>query len=188
MIGHLRGKPVYNEKQNELIVDVQGVGYSLQCSQFTIDQVSDQASCSLWVHTHVREDAFILFGFSQVAEKELFLSLIKVNGIGPKLAIGVLSAMPLEKIVNLIDQGDVKGLVKLPKVGKKTAEQIILSLKGKLVIDQKSKAEFSSKRDIVSALVNLGFKLADVEFVVEKFNDDITVQDGVRQALSELSG
>ena len=136
----------------------------------------------------MREDCIQLFGFAQLAEKELFLSLIKVNGIGPKLAIGVLSAMPIKTVITLIDQGDVKGLMKLPKVGKKTAEQIILSLKGKLVVDQVSTKDFSTRRDIVSALVNLGFKLGDVEFVVEKLKEDVTVQEGVRTALMELSG
>ena len=188
MIGHLTGKPVFMEKQNELIVDVRGVGYSLLCSSNTIDQVSGMASCSIWVHTHVREDCIQLFGFAKIAEKEFFLALVKVNGIGPKLAIGVLSAMPMESLMGLIDKGDVKGLMKLPKVGKKTAEQIVLSLKGKLVIDEITSKDFAAKKDIVSALVNLGFKLADVEFVVSKFDDDVTVQDGVRQALSDLSG
>ncbi len=187
MIGHLRGKPIIAETSNEVIIDVRGVGYSLLCSENTITSINGQASCSVWVYTHVREDNIQLFGFSTMNEKKLFLSLLKVNGVGPKLAIGVLSAMATDEIISLIDNGDVKGLVKLPKVGKKTAEQIILSLKGKLVIDEGSKRYFSTKKDIVSALVNLGFRLADVEFVVDKLSDDTTVQDGVREALASLS-
>jgi len=187
MIGHLRGKPIILEDENNVIIDVRGVGYSLLCSENSIGDIQGQASCSLWVHTHVREDRIQLFGFSTVTEKKLFLSLLKVNGVGPKLAIGVLSAMAIDKIVSLIDEGDVKGLMKLPKVGKKTAEQIILSLKGKLVVDQSKSKDFSTKKDIVSALVNLGFRLADVEFSVDKLEEDITVQEGVRKALASLS-
>ncbi len=187
MIGHLRGKPIILEEQNEIIIDVRGVGYSLLCSENSKGDIAGKASASLWVHTHVREDSLILFGFSTLAEKQLFLSLIKVNGIGPKLAIGVLSAMPLSKIIQLIDQGDAKGLMKLPKVGKKTAEQIVLSLKGKLSFQESTSQDFSTKKDIISALVNLGFRMADVEFAVEKLEEDVSVQEGVRAALAELS-
>lgn len=187
MIGHLRGKPIILEDSNDVIIDVRGVGYSLLCSENSIADIQGQASCSVWVHTHVREDRIQLFGFSTQIEKKLFLSLLKVNGVGPKLAVGVLSAMAIDKIVSLIDEGDVKGLMKLPKVGKKTAEQIILSLKGKLVVDQSKAKDFSTRKDIVSALVNLGFRLSDVEFVVDKLKDEVTVQEGVREALASLS-
>ena len=94
------------------------MGYELTCSSNTLNEITGESSIKLWVYTHVREDAFHLFGFSTKVEKQLFLSLIKVNGIGPKLAIKVLSGARTESIVSMIDQGDVKGLTGLPKIGK----------------------------------------------------------------------
>ena len=138
---------------------------------------------------HVREDQLNLFGFLSPAEKQLFLSLIKVNGIGPKVAIKILGAAPTASIIAMIDQGDVKGLTGLPKVGKKTAETIVLELKGKLVLleEDKQKQAFSARADIVSALVNLGFKMTDVEKAVNEMGPETELQDGVRQGLQILT-
>lgn len=194
MIGYLRGR--VNELNPEgLIVDVGGVGYELQCSVNTLDDCGAGEEVALHVHTHVREDAIALFGFSTALEKRLFLSLTKVNGVGPKLAIKALSAGPLSRLVEMIEAGDVKGLSGLPKVGKKTAEQIILTLRGKLVMDDaEGKAAGATSRplgtrgEIVSALVNLGFRLPDVEKVVEDLPVGTDLQSGIRQGLQALTG
>jgi Holliday junction DNA helicase RuvA len=156
-----------------------------------------------WVHTAVREDAITLYGFSTPVEKQMFLSLLKVNGVGPKMAIKILSAAPTPILSQMIEAGDVKSLSSLPKVGKKTAEQLVLSLKGKLVIAADAGSNLNSKKktatalaakfsgvraDVLSALVNLGFRLQDAERVVGDLPADIDVQAGVRSGLQALSG
>jgi Holliday junction DNA helicase RuvA len=188
VIGYLKGfiKAIHGEA---VIVTVGGVGYEVYVSQQTLTTLTGDIEAELWIYTHVREDQLVLYGFLSPAEKQLFLSLLKVNGIGPKVAIKILSAAPTREIINMIDQGDVKSLSSLPKVGKKTAEQIILELKGKLIqLDSVAAPEhFSVRADIVSALVNLGFKLSDVEKVVQSFESDIDLQAGVRRGLQALA-
>ena len=188
MIAQLKGR-VFQSTEDTLLVDVNDVGYEITCSSTSQQDLLAQDSTRVFIHTHVREDAFILFGFSTLLEKRLFLSLIKVNGIGPKMAISILSASTIENIIQFIEDGNVKGLSSLPKIGKKKAEQIVLSLKGKLVMDedQKSSTSFPARDDICSALINLGFKANDVTKVVESLPCSIDVQTGVRQGLSALT-
>ncbi|MCM2281759.1 MAG: Holliday junction branch migration protein RuvA [Bdellovibrionaceae bacterium] len=194
MIGFLKGR-VIDWHSEGLIVDVGGVGYELQCSANTLDECGLGEDVALHVHTHVREDAISLFGFSTALEKRLFLSLTKVNGVGPKLAVKALSAGPLSRLVEMIEAGDVKGLSGLPKVGKKTAEQIILTLKGKLVMDEAERSHggagarsLGTRGEIISALVNLGFRLPDVEKAVEEMPAETDLQTGIRQGLQALTG
>ena len=117
---------------DSILINAGGVGYELACSKNTLGDIVESEIASLFVHTHVREDCISLFGFSSKSEKQLFLSLIKVNGIGPKMASTILSGAALSSIISWINDGDTKSLTTLPKVGKKTAEQMILSLKGQL--------------------------------------------------------
>jgi Holliday junction DNA helicase RuvA len=144
------------------------------------------------VHTHVREDALQLFGFATETEKSLFLSLLKVNGIGPKSAVTALSGAPTTQILDWIEDSNVSALTKLPKIGKKSAEQIVLTLQGKLVRAGEAGAgassRFVTRPQIVSALVNLGFRLPEVEKVVDQMAADTDLESGVRQGLSALSG
>jgi Holliday junction DNA helicase RuvA len=188
MIGFIQGKVLEINEEN-LLLNVRGIGYELTCSIFTIEKAQSSDWLNLWVHTHVREDALQLFGFSSRAEKRMFLSLIKITGIGPKSAIHILSGASLEQLMAMIERGDVKALSKLPKVGKKTAEQMILALKGHLVLDEEvsGKTFFHSRDEIISALVHLGFKLSEVEKVVDRMPAEVDVQTGVRQGLSLLS-
>lgn len=202
MIGFLQGQIVENHEDG-CVVDVNGVGYDVSCSSTTLADLSEMAGAvRLWIHTAVREDAITLYGFSTTLEKRMFLSLLKVNGVGPKMAIKILSAAPTSTLSQMIEAGDVKALSGLPKVGKKTAEQLILSLKGKLVlapvddtkagVSKKSGAlapRFNGSRaDILSALVNLGFRLPDAERVVGDLPEDVEVQSGIRTGLQALSG
>ncbi|MEQ1664087.1 MAG: Holliday junction branch migration protein RuvA [Bdellovibrionales bacterium] len=190
MIAYLQGS-LLDIQDDSVIMNVRGVGYELCVSSQTAEALStSEAQTQLWVYTHVREDALSLFGFLSKTEKELFLSLIKVNGIGPKVAMKILSGAPLGVIIKMIDAGDVSGLSKLPKVGKKTAEQIVLSLKGKLVfVDASVQMQVSSARsDIVSALVNLGFKNNDVEKVVSQMDVGIEFEEGIKRGLAGLAG
>ncbi len=210
MIGYLKGF-VIDTTDDSLVLEVAGVGYELQVSSSVLNlataaEVAEPSTShssqlpseiQVWVFTHVREDAITLFGFANLAEKRMFTSLLKVNGVGPKMAMKIISAAPLETLRLMIDSGDVKSLATLPKVGKKTAEQLILALKGKLVLSEDSTAvtrsreapRFSGSRaEVLSALVNLGFRLQDSEKVVADLPDPIEVQVGIRQALQVLSG
>ncbi len=194
MIGFLKGR-VAEMHPEGLILDVNGVGYDVHCSSNTLDACSPGEEASLQVHTHLREDALILFGFASRFEKNLFLSLVKVNGVGPKLALKALSSGPLSRLVDMIESGDIKGLSSLPKIGKKTAEQIVLALRGKLVLEgatefasQPREQGRSTRGEIVSALVNLGFRLQEVEQAVEALPQDVDLQEGIRKGLQSLSG
>lgn len=186
MIGYLSGLVKFLET-NSVILDVQGVGYELTCSSNTLGDLALGANSALWVHTHVREDALSLFGFSSQVEKKLFESLLKVSGIGPKMAIQILSGAALDHIIDAIENKDVAALCALPKVGKKTAEQMILTLKGKLVMDRAGTAS-GGQGDLVSALANLGFKPATIHDVVKKIDPQLSFEEKIRTALAELGG
>ncbi len=216
MIGYLRGKVVETMSEGAdgvLTLDVNGVGYELTCSANTLDDVlvlggktPPGAEVHLWVQTQLREDSLTLFGFSTALEKRMFNSLLKVNGVGPKMAIKILSAATLESLAAMIEAGDVKALSNLPKVGKKTAEQLILSLKGKLVLTSEEASASKGKRSkesvkspplgrfdgsralVLSALLNLGFRQQEVEAVVEQLSSEIDVESGIRQGLQALAG
>jgi holliday junction DNA helicase RuvA len=187
MIGYLQGRPLKIENDTILLL-VQGVGYELHCSQSTLADSEGKPVVELWVYTHVREDALQLFGFSTELEKRIFLSLLKVNGVGPKSANSILSGARAEQICDWIEEANVKALSALPKIGKKTAEQIILSLQGSLVrVTGEAKTKFPNRPQIVSALVNLGFRLGDVEKVVDQMTPDTDFSAGIRQGLSALT-
>lgn len=200
MIGFLTGR-VLEFNEEGLLLDVNGVGYELTCSSNTLSDVAQADEVRVWVHTAVREDAITLFGFSSAMEKRMFLSLLKVNGIGPKMASKILSGASLDQLIAMIEAGDVKALSNLPKVGKKTAEQLILSLKGKLVLEPQAEeraktvkagvaqTRFTGVRaDVLSALVNLGFRWPDAERVVADLPNETDVQNGIRQSLQALAG
>jgi Holliday junction DNA helicase RuvA len=166
MIGHLRGT-VLEKHPNQVVLEASGVGYDVQIPISTysvLPQAGD--STALRIHTHVREDALVLYGFATSEEKAVFERLISVSGIGPKLAITVLSGLATADLVAAIRNSDVQSLVRIPGVGKKTAERIVLELKDKLAaIDAAGKsaaaagtdASFSAlEEDVLSALQNLG--------------------------------
>ncbi len=130
MIARLQGQ-VVEVSPESAIIDVAGVGYEVTCSVNTLFDWQAGQSVVVYTYTHVREDILQLFGFSTTREKEMFTTLLKVNGIGPKMAINILSGANVDQILMMVESEDVKGLSKLPKVGKKTAEQMVLTLKGK---------------------------------------------------------
>lgn len=187
MIAYLSGNIKWIES-NTVIVDVGGVGYETICSTNTIGDLSEGAKTALWIHTHVREDALQLFGFSSQVEKRLFENLLKVNGIGPKMAIQILSGAPLDRLIDFIEQQDVKALCQLPKVGKKIAEQMILTLKGKLVLESTATKGRAPTDELASALSNLGFKPYDIQEVLKDIDRKTPFEDQIRAALSTLGG
>ncbi|MBY0313943.1 MAG: Holliday junction branch migration protein RuvA [Bdellovibrionales bacterium] len=187
MIGYVSGAVKFIEANN-VIIDVNGVGYELTCSANTLMDTKKDGSMALWVYTHVREDALQLYGFSSKVEKKLFESLLKVNGIGPKMAVTILSGASLDKIIDAIESKDIKTLTAFPKVGKKIAEQMILTLKGQLVLDESKSPQAQAHEDVHSALINLGFRSADVQNVLKDLGGDMTFEDKLRKALSTLGG
>lgn len=177
MISHLKGT-LFEKHPNQIILDVAGVGYDIQIPISTFTSIGDTGhQVALRIHTHVREDALTLFGFATQQEKSLFERLISVNGIGPKLAITVLSGLATEDLVNAIRTSDVARLVRIPGVGKKTAERIVLELKDKLASVTVPGADptlpagpilSAQDQDVLSALLNLGCSRPAAEEAVRK--------------------
>ena len=166
MIAHLRGT-IIEKHPNQVVIEAGGVGYDVTIPISTFTALGDLGgSAALRIHTHVREDALLLFGFATADEKAVFERLISVSGIGPKLGITVLSGLPTAELIAAIRGNDLARLVKIPGVGKKTAERIVLELKDKLMaVDAGGKsvamvetgpAYSMLERDVLSALQNLG--------------------------------
>ena len=193
MIGRLKG--ILLEKQPpEILLDVQGVGYELllpMTSFYDLPEIGQETT--LFTHLVVREDAHLLFGFAQKTDRTLFRELIKTNGVGPKLALAILSAMSVEQFAYAIEREELSKLVKIPGVGKKTAERLLVELKGKFkdvrqsdfFVESKhipSTSELrqaeSSTDEAVAALVALGYKPTDAEKMVKKCAGTIFEKSG----------
>jgi holliday junction DNA helicase RuvA len=162
MIAHLRGRLIAKHP-NQAIVEAGGVGYDVMISVPTFSELPAlESEVSFFIHTHVREDALSLFGFLRAQEKQLFEKLLSVSGIGPKLAITILSGMPADAMVAAIKGNNVAALTRIPGIGKKTAERMVLELRDKLdafaVEAQQSPASSPVEEDVISALVNLGYQ------------------------------
>jgi Holliday junction DNA helicase RuvA len=177
MIAHLRGA-LLEKHPNAVIVDVQGVGYEVTIPVSAFSSLPEKGQpVALYIHTHVREDALSLFGFITAGDKALFEKLITVSGIGPKLAITTLSGLTAADLVNAIRSGAIEQLVRIPGVGKKTAERMVLELRDKLDLAglperaaaSAPKSTFgSTEEDVISALMNFGATRASAEAAVIK--------------------
>lgn len=175
MIAHLRGR-LLSKTPNQAIVDCAGVGYDVTISVATFSALPNEgAESTLHIHTHVREDQIALFGFSETQEKRLFEKLLTISGIGPKLAITVLSGISSDRLVTAIRSGDHATLTRIPGIGKKTAERVVLELKDKL--DDLAVAipttagggphHGPAGDDALSALVNLGYPRPTAQKAIE---------------------
>lgn len=167
MIAHLRGK-LLAKHPNQAIVETAGVGYDVTISVPTYSDLPNAGEdVALHIHTHVREDAIALYGFLRPSEKTLFEKLITVSGIGPKVAITILSGMAAEEMVGAIRGNDVARLTRIPGIGKKTAERMVLELRDKLPETGKTVLAVpvinAVEEDVLSALVNLGYQRAAAE-------------------------
>ena len=171
MIAHLRGKLI-SKHPNQAIVEAGGVGYDVAISVPTFSELPSVGSdVALHIHTHVREDAIALFGFLRADEKQLFEKLITVSGIGPKLAITILSGMPTSDMVGAIRANDHARLTRIPGIGKKTAERMCVELRDKLEgfgAQQAVAAVSAVEEDVISALTNLGYQRTLAEKAVER--------------------
>jgi len=161
MIAHLRGKLIAKHP-NQVIVEAAGVGYDVTISVPTFSELGGIGTdVALHVHTHVREDAIALFGFLHPEEKQLFEKLLSVSGIGPKLAVTILSGMAAAEMVAAIKGNDVAKLTKIPGIGKKTAERMVLELRDKLKdfgLAPAAPPSSPMEEDVLSALTNLGYQ------------------------------
>ncbi len=196
MIAHLRGKLI-EKHPGQAVVEAAGVGYDVVVSVPTFAALpAAGAEVALHIHTHVREDALALYGFLRKEEKQLFEKLISVSGVGPKLAMTILSGLPSAgEIVSAIRGNDLARMTKIPGVGKKTAERLVLELKDKLdafgVAPAKMAAASPLEEDVLSALVNLGYQRPHAERAVAAAaangGKSSSFDALFRQALSSLS-
>jgi holliday junction DNA helicase RuvA len=168
MIAHLRGK-LLTKHPNQVIVETSGVGYEVNISVPTFSELPAAGSeVALHIHTHVREDVIALYGFLRLAEKELFEKLMTVSGIGAKLAITILSGMAADETASAIRGNDLARLTRIPGIGKKTAERMVLELRDKLppatgTATPTASAMTAIEEDVLSALVNLGYQRTAAE-------------------------
>lgn len=196
MIGFIRGKLV-TKTPPILVLDVQGVGYEIEAPMTTFYNLPSMGDI-VHLHTHlvVREDAHILFGFSTEADRLMFRTLIKVNGVGPKLALTILSGQSADEFHRCIHDNDTAALIRLPGVGKKTAERLIIEMRDKLPAQSSATsdssnpeqgsglARSSAKQEAISALCALGYKAQDASKMVQNIaQEDKSCEDIIRLAL-----
>lgn len=187
MIGLLNGK-IAHILEDSLILNVGEVGYQVTLSN--VENYSINDSLPFWIYTHVREDSLQLFGFLTLKDKAFFLALIKISGIGPKMAMQILSGTTINKLILYIENEDIKSLMSLPKIGKKKAEQMVLSLKGKWSMPKALKMEKNSEQlrnEVLSALLNLGFKKPSIEKSFEQLEEWTDFQSVVKLCLNYLT-
>ncbi|GAB4253954.1 MAG: Holliday junction branch migration protein RuvA [Acidobacteriota bacterium] len=197
MIARLRGN-LLEKSADRIVLDVHGVGYEVTIPFSTYYELPDVGQeVSLHIYTHVREDALSLFGFRTRKEKEIFQHLIQIAGIGPRLAVTILSGLPIDELLQAIVGGDVARLCSIPGVGKKTAERVVLELRerlGSLAEGVPGGGEVVADpvaRDVSSALINLGYPRAKAESVVSRLLREGTwdsFEALLKGALKELAG
>lgn len=200
MIGKIRGI-ILDKQPPQMLVDVQGVGYEIDAPMSTFYQLPAVGQeVSLFTHYVVREDAHLLFGFYTAKERHLFRTLLKVNGVGPRLALTVLSSASPEEFVQSILNNDTASLVRLPGVGKKTAERLVIEMRDKLsewthvksaegaTLARNEDPRHQVVQDAVSALMSLGYKQQEANRFVTKSDDGTaSSEDLIRRALREMA-
>lgn len=198
MIALIRGDLAY-KSIDHVIIDVGGVGYRLLIPLSTFYSLPETGEVSFYTYTHVREDALHLYGFLSLEEKDLFVILIGISGIGPKAAVNILSHIPVPDLKAAIASEDVKRLSGLPGIGKKTAERLVLELKDKIgsVVPESDIMPTTSLqkqpsddlfKDVISALVNLGYKETQARKVLEniELTTNVTMEEALKGALKVL--
>lgn len=201
MIGRLRGT-LADKQPPFLLLDVNGVGYELEVPMTTLYRLPPVGdSLTLYTHLVVREDAQLLYGFAEKRERELFRELIRLNGVGPKLALALMSGLEVDELVRCVQAQDTSTLVKIPGVGKKTAERLLVELKDRfkaweaipgiapLVLEPSAQAAVSSaENDAVSALIALGFKPQEASRAVAAVQENgLSSEELIRRALKGMA-
>jgi len=202
VIGWLRGRVVEHEPDGGLILDVGGVGYEIVSPIGTLERLEpdDEGQLALYVHTHVREDALVLYGFASRDERMAFRTLIGISKVGPKLALAVLSVMSVGELAQLVASGAAPRLTRVPGIGKKTAERIVLELEGKLnarAFEAPAAAKAAAPaarpargqaRILLETLVHMGFKQAETERAIAALPSlEHPLNELIREALAILA-
>jgi Holliday junction DNA helicase RuvA len=187
VISRLRGKPVARTPEG-LVLDVGGVGYLVAATPAALRRAEGTAEVSIETYLHVREDALQLYGFAEPAERELFTHLLSVSGIGPKVALAVVSSAPVSELRRAIAVGDAARFQAIPGIGKKTAERIVLELEEKLgsediAVHPASVGSTSGHVVARDALVELGFTVTEAEQALARIDPDLPAEERVREAL-----
>ena len=186
MISFLRGEPIIEKEFVTILVG--GVGYAVRVTELTRQQLTAQAMAELYIYTHVREEALELYGFPTKPERDLFLLLLSVSGVGPKTALGILN-FETGKIISSIQNADITLFAQVPRVGKKLAQKIIIELRSKLgALKELDLAPISPQRqEVMLALQSLGFAEPAIEQVIHTIEvEEISLSEAVRLAIQEL--
>jgi Holliday junction DNA helicase RuvA len=198
VIGRLRGRVLADEATGAVVLDVAGVGYELSTPVGTLGRARDagDGELELWVHTHVREDALDLFGFANETDRRVFRLLLAVPNVGPKTALGVLSALSVEDLARAVERSDHVRLGKVPGIGKKTAERLVLELKEKQRGLESGPPQTSAQTlgneagRLLSALVNMGYRPGEAERAVSALGPKLETEplgNLLREALAKLT-
>lgn len=190
MIGRLHGK-LLDKNPPQILIDVSGVGYEVDVPMSTFCNLPEVGGeLTLYTHFVVREDAELLYGFATLAERAVFRALIKISGVGPKIALALLSGITVDQLKDAVDRGETGLLTKVPGIGKKTAERLVLELKGKLAGTGAATAAVptsGARADVAAALIALGYSEREAAAATKKLPEDCTVNDGLRLALKSLT-
>jgi Holliday junction DNA helicase RuvA len=192
MIGYLSGV-IKSSKPTQVLLDVNGVGYVVSISINTFEKITNKDSVSLFIHTHVKEDSIALYGFYNESEKEMFEHLISVSGIGPKIALGVLSGITTEALKDAIEEGNISRIVSVPGIGRKTAERLVLELRTKVkdvTAEESSSGHHGVKQEAVAALTTLGYNTVTAEKTIRQIlssSPACTLEELIKKALGELN-
>jgi Holliday junction DNA helicase RuvA len=193
MIAHLKGNMI-QKSSNQVVIDVGGVGYRVWIPLSTYLKLGElNETVELFVYTHVTDNSLSLYGFSSEEEREIFLKLISISGIGPKISLNILSGIEASDLEDAIRRSDVARISLVPGIGKKTALRIAVELQEKL--EEKEKVlqvkGFQEKEDLISALMNLGFKRKEVERIVDEtirtFSSDAGFEKLLRESLKRMA-
>lgn len=201
MIGRLTGRILDEQADGSIVVDVAGVGYEVFVPLGTVGRLDDRENATLHVHTHVREDVFVLYGFASADDRIAFRALLTVTGVGPKLALAILSALEADTLVQAIETSDKLAFKGISGVGRKTVEHLLVDLKGKIVLSGGPRRPVSATPRVVALpgqgelvtalLVNMGYKRAEAERAVLLLGEDALaerpMESLIREALRTLS-
>lgn len=191
MIGRIRGT-LLEKNPPEILVDVHGVGYEINVPMSTFYNLPDVGQeVTLLTHFIVREDAQLLYGFGTAKERTAFRQLIKISGIGARIALAVLSGMTVDALAQAVSKQESALLTRVPGIGKKTAERLVLELKGKISADLDgvtlAAAPGDNRADVVAALVALGYSDREATAAAKKLSPDVSVSAGIREALKSMA-
>lgn len=195
MIGYITGK-ILDKKPTQSLIDVNGIGYIVNTSIITFEKLTEVgSSVSLFTYLVVKEDSLTLYGFYEFAEKELFEKLIGINGVGPKLAQGILSGITVDEFKSAIFENNISRLVSIPGVGKKTAERMLVELRDKIssvssTVSSENTVVFTIKDDAVAALTSLGYNSKTAEKIIREIfqnSSNLNLEELITEALKKLN-